>query len=67
AAFDARGRRLAWLDTDRSGALIVELALPAAAHRTLYARLGDVVPLACLLIVAGLGVGTLAEKTVKAG
>ncbi|MFB4317978.1 apolipoprotein N-acyltransferase [Actinomadura sp. 21ATH] len=43
AAFDAQGRRLAWLDTDRRGAAVVALAVPPAGHRTPYARFGDYV------------------------
>jgi apolipoprotein N-acyltransferase len=44
AAFDARGRLLYWMDQSRSGIAIVHLALPAAASRTPYDRLGDYVP-----------------------
>jgi apolipoprotein N-acyltransferase len=47
AAFDARGRRLAWAPTSWRGAAVVEL--PLSGERTPYARLGDVVPAACAL------------------
>ncbi|MEU5882216.1 apolipoprotein N-acyltransferase [Spirillospora sp. NPDC047279] len=43
AAYDARGRRLAWLDTPRRGSLVVTLRVPPAAARTPYARFGDYV------------------------
>ena len=44
AAFDARGRELAWAGTSFRGVLIVHLELPPAADRTVYDRLGDYVP-----------------------
>jgi apolipoprotein N-acyltransferase len=44
AAFDARGRQLAWAGTSFRGVLLVRLALPAASSRTLFDRLGDYVP-----------------------
>jgi apolipoprotein N-acyltransferase len=50
AAFDARGRRLAWAPGDWRGAATVEL--PLSGERTPYARVGDVVPLACGLALA---------------
>ncbi|MFC4912662.1 apolipoprotein N-acyltransferase [Actinomadura gamaensis] len=50
AAFDARGRRIAWLDTDRRGTVPVRMAVPPPASRTPYDRVGDVIPLACLII-----------------
>jgi apolipoprotein N-acyltransferase len=52
AAFDARGRRLAWAPGSWRGAGVV--VLPLSAERTPYVRAGDVVPVACLLaLVAG--------------
>jgi apolipoprotein N-acyltransferase len=54
-AFDARGRRLAWLDTNRRGAVVVTLRVPAAASRTPFDRYGDTVPYAAL-VVCGLAV-----------
>jgi apolipoprotein N-acyltransferase len=50
AAFDARGRRLAWAPGDWRGAGLVEL--PLSAERTPYVRAGDVVPVACGLALA---------------
>ena len=44
AAFDDRGRLLAWAGTSYRGVLLVRLALPASSARTLYDRLGDYVP-----------------------
>lgn len=66
AAFDARGRPIAWLDTGRRGSVVATLGLPDPGRRTLYSRLGDVVPLFCLLIVAGAGVRPVTEKLVRA-
>ncbi|MFG2003109.1 apolipoprotein N-acyltransferase [Spirillospora sp. NPDC048911] len=43
AAFDARGRRLAWLDTGRRGSVIVTLRVPSPSSRTPYDRFGDYV------------------------
>ena len=50
AAFDARGRRLAWASGSFRGA--AEVALPLTAERTPYARVGDVVPVACGVALA---------------
>jgi apolipoprotein N-acyltransferase len=55
AAFDARGRRLAWRPGSWRGATVVEV--PLSAERTPYARAGDWVPVACALVLAA---GTLA-------
>jgi apolipoprotein N-acyltransferase len=52
AAFDDRGRLLAWAGTSYRGALVVRLALPAASARTLYDRLGDYVPWTAVGIAA---------------
>lgn len=55
AAYDARGRRLAHLDTDGRGATLITLRLPPASSRTLYDRWGDYIPhlaLAVTLITA---------------
>jgi apolipoprotein N-acyltransferase len=54
AAFDARGRRLAWAPGAWRGAAVVEL--PLSAERTPYVRVGDAVPVACGLALA---VGTV--------
>jgi apolipoprotein N-acyltransferase len=50
AAFDARGRRLAWAPGSWRGAATVEL--PLSGERTPYVRTGDVVPVACGLVLA---------------
>jgi apolipoprotein N-acyltransferase len=54
AAFDARGRRLAWAPASFRGAAVV--VLPLTAERTPYVRVGDVVPLACGLALAAAAV-----------
>ncbi|MEV4252644.1 apolipoprotein N-acyltransferase [Spirillospora sp. NPDC049652] len=54
AAFDARGRRLTWFDTDRRGTVSVTLDVPRATSRTLYDRVGDVVPFVSLVTTAGM-------------
>jgi apolipoprotein N-acyltransferase len=50
AAFDARGRRLAWQPTSWRGAAVVEV--PLSRERTAYARAGDWLPVACALALA---------------
>jgi apolipoprotein N-acyltransferase len=44
AAFDARGRLLAWMGQSSRGVVVVRLGLPAASARTAYDQLGDYVP-----------------------
>ncbi|WP_406207234.1 apolipoprotein N-acyltransferase [Kitasatospora sp. NBC_01560] len=53
AAFDAQGRELARLGTDRTGTLTVRLPLTEPSGLTWYDRVGDVVPLTALLVTAG--------------
>jgi apolipoprotein N-acyltransferase len=48
AAFDARGRTLAWMGQDAHGVVIVRLGLPAASASTPYDRFGDYVPWSAL-------------------
>jgi apolipoprotein N-acyltransferase len=50
AAFDARGRRLAWVDEHETGAWTV--AVPLSQEETLFVRWGDWVPAACFVVVA---------------
>ena len=50
AAFDARGRRLAWRPASWRGAVVVEL--PRATGTTPYVRFGDWLPRTCLLLLA---------------
>jgi len=59
AAFDARGRLLAWVGSSYRGTLIVHLQLPPASYLTPYDRLGDYVPwtavgIAALAALAGI-------------
>ena len=51
AAFDARGRLLAWLGQSSRGVVAVRLSLPAASARTVYDRFGDYVPWSALAVV----------------
>ena len=44
AAFDARGRLLAWAGPGKHGVILARLRVPAAAGRTFYDRFGDYVP-----------------------
>jgi apolipoprotein N-acyltransferase len=48
AAFDARGRTLAWMGQPESGVVTVRLGLPAASARTPYDQFGDYVPWSAL-------------------
>lgn len=52
AAFDARGRQLAWAGTSYRGVLMVTLELPPSSARTPYDRLGDYVPWVAVAVVA---------------
>jgi apolipoprotein N-acyltransferase len=51
AAFDARGRLLAWMGQPEHGVISVRLGLPAVSARTIYDRFGDYVPWSTLAIV----------------
>lgn len=53
AAFDPRGRRIAWMDTSRRGTAVV--AIPPSTGRTPYDRFGDVVPWLAVFVAAGAG------------
>jgi apolipoprotein N-acyltransferase len=53
AAFDSRGRLLAWAGTHYQGVLLVHLELPVTSARTPYDRLGDYVPWIAVAIAAG--------------
>jgi apolipoprotein N-acyltransferase len=44
AAFDQRGRLLAWRGQNQHGAEVIRLSLPAVTARTPYDRFGDYVP-----------------------
>lgn len=52
AAFDDRGRELAWLGQSGRGVVTVRLSLPAPASRTFYDRHGDYVMWAGVIIAA---------------
>ncbi|MGD0375617.1 MAG: apolipoprotein N-acyltransferase [Streptosporangiaceae bacterium] len=52
AAFDARGRLLAWAGGSFRGVAHVRLGLPPASARTLYDQLGDYVPWSAVGIAA---------------
>jgi apolipoprotein N-acyltransferase len=49
AAFDSRGRRLAWIDQHETGTWTVDV--PLASEETLFVRWGDWVPATCLVVV----------------
>lgn len=54
AAFDARGRKLAWCPSSYRGAVVV--SVPLGSHHTAYQRLGDWVLVLAFSVVAGAGV-----------
>jgi apolipoprotein N-acyltransferase len=58
AAFDARGRRLAWQPASWRGAAVVEV--PLARGRTPYVRTGDWLPVGCALVLV---VAALVERS----
>jgi apolipoprotein N-acyltransferase len=51
AAFDARGRLLAWAGTADHGVTMVRVALPPASISTPFDELGDYVPLTAIAVV----------------
>jgi apolipoprotein N-acyltransferase len=62
AAFDPRGRVLAWAGTSYSGSLVVHLDLPPASYRTLFDRFGDYVPWTAVAIAALAALAGLARS-----
>jgi apolipoprotein N-acyltransferase len=60
AAFDARGRRLAWVDQHETGAWTV--TVPLSQEETLFVRWGDWVPAASLAIVLAAAVAAVAPR-----
>ncbi|MDF2711684.1 MAG: apolipoprotein N-acyltransferase [Nonomuraea muscovyensis] len=60
AAFDARGRRLAWVPHDRRGAFVVEV--PLSRETTPYVRLGDWVPALAAGVVAAAGLSCAVRR-----
>jgi apolipoprotein N-acyltransferase len=66
AAFDARGRRLAWAPGSWRGAGVAEL--PLSAERTPYVRTGDLVPAACgVALAAGAAVAVRRRARSRGG
>ncbi len=65
AAFDARGRRLAWRPTSVRGATVVEL--PLSRERTPYGRGGDWLPVAAALVLAAGALVALGRRRSTAG
>ncbi len=59
AAFDARGRQLAWAGTADRGVLRVTLTLPRASARTPFDRVGDFVAWIAIAIVALAAAGAM--------
>jgi apolipoprotein N-acyltransferase len=59
AAFDARGRRLAWQPTSWKGVAVVEV--PLSRERTPYVRTGDWLPVAAGLALAAAALVELAR------
>jgi apolipoprotein N-acyltransferase len=70
AAFDPRGRLLAWAGTSYRGVLLVHLELPPATYLTPFDRIGDLVPwtavaIAALAALAGLGRGAAGRRRAR--
>jgi apolipoprotein N-acyltransferase len=66
AAFDARGRRLAWAPGTWRGAGVAEL--PLSTERTPYVRTGDLVPAACgVALAAGAAVAVRRRALSRGG
>jgi apolipoprotein N-acyltransferase len=66
-AYDARGRRLAWLDTARRGFVVVTL-WPVPAHsRTPFVRYGDLVPYVSLAVTVVMLVMAVAGARTRSG
>jgi apolipoprotein N-acyltransferase len=64
AAFDARGRRLAWVDQHETGAWTVEV--PLSREDTPFVRWGDWVPATCLVLVLATVVAAAAPRVARA-
>jgi apolipoprotein N-acyltransferase len=63
AAFDPRGRRLAWLDTPHRGSVVVTLS--PSRGRTPYDRFGDFVPWLAVVITLAAGLWAWRESRVR--
>jgi apolipoprotein N-acyltransferase len=62
AAFDARGRQLAWMGQDSQGVITVHLELPSGAARTFYDQHGDYVMWSCVAIAGLAGLVMIARR-----
>ncbi|MGW0043142.1 apolipoprotein N-acyltransferase [Rhodococcus sp. NPDC003348] len=60
AAFDARGRVLAWLPAAGAGSLVVDLE--PSSGRTPYVRFGDWLPAVCAVAVIAIAGGTVVRR-----
>ena len=58
-AFDPQGRLLAMMTSAHRGVTVLRIGLPPASVRTPYDRLGDYLPWAATLLVAGTAIGWL--------
>ncbi|MEO3798646.1 apolipoprotein N-acyltransferase [Nonomuraea sp. B1E8] len=63
AAFDARGRPLAWYGPGYRGAFVIDV--PLSLEVTPYVRLGDWVPVMAAGILAASGVGLAARRALR--
>jgi apolipoprotein N-acyltransferase len=61
AAFDDRGRLLAWADTNIRGVRMVTIALPTVSARTPFDQAGDYVPWFCVGVVV-IGAAALVRR-----
>jgi apolipoprotein N-acyltransferase len=58
-AFDSRGRLLAMMTSAHRGVTVLRIGLPPAGARTPYDQLGDYLPWAATVVVAGTAIGWL--------
>ena len=65
AAYDARGRRTAWMDTPRRGSVVVDVT--PAQGRTPYDRYGDYAPWTAVGIAAAAGLWAWRGRHVRDG
>jgi apolipoprotein N-acyltransferase len=63
AAFDSRGRRLAWVDQHQTGAWTVRV--PLTSEETLFVRWGDWVPAGCLVVVLAAAAVAISRARVR--
>jgi apolipoprotein N-acyltransferase len=62
AAFDPRGRTVAWMGESQRGVKLVRLGMPATSSRTPFDRLGDYVPWAAVGVAALAALAGAARK-----